>query len=85
MYPPPLAQQQQTKHTALTLKPTPNQHILWPRKYNTKYSEIGEMDSSGAVWELRWPSWAFRPNEPYGFCGRKDLLNHASALVSACP
>ena len=41
--------------------------------------------SSGAVWESRWPSWAVRPNEPSGFCGRKDLLNHASALVSACP
>ena len=26
---------------------------------------------------------AVRPNEPYGFPGRKDLLNHASALVSA--
>jgi len=26
-----------------------------------------------------------RPNEPSGFRGRKDLLNHASALVTACP
>ena len=25
---------------------------------------------------------AFRPNEPYGFRGRKAILNHASALVS---
>ena len=33
----------------------------------------------------RWPSWAVRPNEPSGFCGRKELLNHASALVTACP
>ena len=41
--------------------------------------------SSGAVWESRWPSWAVRPNEPYGFRGRKAVLNHASALVSACP
>ena len=41
--------------------------------------------SSGAVWESRWPSWAVRPNEPSGFRGRKALLNHASALVSACP
>ena len=24
----------------------------------------------------------FRPNEPYGFCGRKATLNHASALVT---
>ena len=42
-------------------------------------------DSSGAVWESRWPSWAVRPNEPSGFRGRKAILNHASALVSACP
>ena len=41
--------------------------------------------SSGAVWESRWPSWAVRPNEPSGFRGRKAVLNHASALVSACP
>ena len=41
--------------------------------------------SSGAVWESRWPSWAVRPNEPSGFRGRKAILNHASALVSACP
>ena len=41
--------------------------------------------SSGAVWESRWPSWAVRPNEPSGFCGRKATLNDASAaLVSAC-
>ena len=32
-----------------------------------------------------WPSWAGRPNEPSGFRGRKAILNHASALVSACP
>ena len=41
--------------------------------------------SSGAVWKSRWPSWAFRPNEPYGFCGRKATLNRASALVTICP
>jgi len=44
-----------------------------------------EPHSSGAVWESRWPSWAVRPNEPSGFRGRKAILNHASALVSACP
>ena len=43
------------------------------------------VNSSGAVWESRWPSWAVRPNEPYGFRGRKAILNHAHALVSACP
>ena len=26
-----------------------------------------------------------RPNEPSGFRGRKAILNHASALVLACP
>ena len=25
-----------------------------------------------------------RPNEPYGFCGRKATLNRAHALVTAC-
>ena len=35
--------------------------------------------------ESRWPSRAIRPNEPSGFRGRKAILNHASALVSACP
>ena len=43
-----------------------------------------EVHSSGAVWESRWPSSAVRPNEPSGFRGRKAILNHASALVSAC-
>ena len=41
--------------------------------------------SSGAVWKSRWPSWAPRPNEPCGFCGRKGTLNHAYALVTFCP
>ena len=41
--------------------------------------------SSGAARKSRWPSWAFRPNEPYGFCGRKATLNRASALVTVCP
>ena len=26
-----------------------------------------------------------RPNEPSGFRGRNELLNHASALVTTCP
>ena len=33
--------------------------------------ETCRSQSSGAVWKSRWPSSAFRPNEPYGFCGRK--------------
>ena len=41
--------------------------------------------SSGAVWELRWTSWAVCPNEPSGFRGRKDLLNRTSVLVTTCP
>ena len=41
--------------------------------------------SSGAVWESRWPSWAVCPKKPSGFRGRKDLLNHISALVTTCP
>ena len=42
-----------------------------------------EMDKP--VWKSRWLSWSFHPNEPYGFCGRKATLNHASALVTVCP
>ena len=30
-------------------------------------------------------AWASGPNEPYGFCGRKAILNHADALVTDCP
>ena len=43
------------------------------------------IQSSGAVSKSRWPSWVFRPNEPYGFRGRKAILNRASALVTICP
>ena len=53
--------------------------------YKRETSQVSNNHSSGAVWESRWPSWAVRPNEPSGFRGRKDLLNHASALVSVCP
>ena len=49
------------------------------------FVQIFKLHSSGAVWESRWPSWAVRPNEPSGFRGRKDILNHASALVTTCP
>ena len=32
--------------------------------------------SSGAVWKLRWPSWApLFPNSAFGLCGRKATLN----------
>ena len=35
------------------------------------------LQSSGAVSKSRLTSWAPVPNEPYGFCGRKVILNHA--------
>ena len=41
-------------------------------------------ERSEAVWKSRWPYWAFRPNEPYGSCGRKAMLNCAHALGSGC-
>ena len=47
--------------------------------------QLGRSQSAGAVWKSRWPSWVFRPSEPYGFCGRKAALNHAYALVPVCP
>ena len=31
--------------------------------------------SSGAVWQSRWTSWAPVPNSPYGLCERKATLN----------
>ena len=59
-------------------------------RVNTRYINLTKgkrnSHSSGAEWESRWPSWAVRPNELSGFRGRKAmLLNHASALVAACP
>ena len=53
--------------------------------YKRVSAALADAHSSGAVWESRWPSWAVRPNEPSGFRGRKAILKHASALVSACP
>ena len=48
-------------------------------------SQMAEKHSSGAVWELRRPSWAVRPNEPSGFHGRKaiywTMLRHWLQLV----
>ena len=45
-----------------------------------KASVAGDVQSS----ECR-PGRPDRPNEPYGFRRRKAILNHAHALVSACP
>ena len=60
--------------------------FLLPRtnknRYKASFLPSAPSDSSGAVWESRWLSWAVRPNEPSGFRGRKDLLNRASALVN---
>ena len=53
--------------------------------YTEVMAKLALCHSSGAVWESRWTSWAVRPNELSGFRGRKDLLNRASALVTACP
>ena len=51
-----------------------------------QYIDVRNNDqSSGAVWESWWPSWAPHPNKPYGFCGHKAILNHAHAPVSSCP
>ena len=57
---------------------------LWHRPWI--YINTGpwtDHQSSAAVWKSRWPSWAPRPNEPHGFCGRKATLNtHWSQFVS---
>ena len=54
-------------------------------KRKFKVTMLWVAQSSGAGWELRWTSWAVHPNEPSGFHGCKAILNHAHALVSACP
>ena len=43
------------------------------------------VSSLGAVWESGWLSWAVCPSESSGFCEHKAILNHASALATACP
>ena len=54
--------------------------------YNgTGWMGVPGISCSKALWEMRWPSCAGHPNEPYGFRGRKAILNHAHALVSSCP
>ena len=60
---------------------------IWPTMKMLQKAALKPLwkHSSGAVWESRWTSWAVRPNEPSGFRGRKDLLHHASALVTTCP
>ena len=48
------------------------------------YKQLTVSRGASSVQEL-CERWAVRPNEPYGFRGRKATLNLASALVSACP
>ena len=55
------------------------------KQHNRSEPHTDKHQSSGAVWESRWPSWAPRPNEPYGFRGRKATLSHAHALVTVRP
>ena len=45
-------------------------------KISDKHPE-NPVQSSGAVRKSKWPTRAPRPNEPYGFCGRKATLNRA--------
>ena len=54
-----------------------------PKPFGDRYRVQGRVKVEVAV--LGFPSWAFRPNEPYGFRGRKATMKHAQALVSACP
>ena len=48
-------------------------------------SDLPAIQSSGAVWKSKWPSWAFHPDEPYSFCGHKAILNCVLPLVKVCP
>ena len=72
-------------HITMLTHSTPNHSQYNYVQTHTHTHTHSHTHSSGAVWESRWPSWAVRPNEPSGFRGRKELLNHTSALVSACP
>ena len=48
--------------------------VHWDCEYIIWILEECCCHSSGAVWELRWPSWAVRPNEPSGFRGCKSYI-----------
>ena len=66
------------------LTSTPRIHMR-DNHFSSVLLYVHSLQTSGTVCYSRWPSWAFRPNEPYGFCGRKAVLNHASALATVCP
>ena len=68
-----------------TLTPCQHHSIVSGSGHKNNNCHAHTNHSSGAVWESRWPSWAVRPNKPSGFRGHKAILNHALALVSACP
>ena len=81
-------QQQQLRHlsplTSHLSPPPPRLHCCRRQRAVQNWQRTTEQPKcSGAVWKSRWPSWAFRPNEP--FCGRKATPNHAYALVTVCP
>ena len=52
----------------------------WSRQKT--FSNFWCKQSTGAMPKSRWPSWAPRPNESYGLCGRKATLSLAYALIS---
>ena len=54
--------------------------VLFVSKQCTKRVMLVVMSDQNVIVQELWPSWAVRPNEPYGFRGRKAVLNHASAL-----
>ena len=37
------------------------------------------MQSTGAVWQSQWLSWALVLNKPYGFCGPKETLSQPTS------
>ena len=59
--------------------------MWWTGRENPGTNQLVVHHQFRSCVRVRWPSWAVRPNEPSGFRGRKAILNHASALVSACP
>ena len=49
---------------------------------DVKHNTETKAQSSGAVCESRWPSWASSPSltvSPYGLCGRKATLKKKSS------
>ena len=55
-----------------------------PKRYRTEVLPLHQPNAL-PLGQTGSQSWAFRPNEPCGFRGRKAILNSASALVTICP